>query len=285
MEKSNRYKAKKIISNNAILALDEQEQEVILLGKGIGFQRKKNDILPLDAPVEKVFVPSTENNRDAMLRLFSETDDTVINAISEYIRMVEKSLHLTFSEQFTLSFIDHLSFAVKRLQQGIRIYNPFLHEVKSLYPLEYSLAEAVVPLFWQRLGVEIPEDELGFITLHLRSAQTQKSPTAMNHFSQLISKLVDLIEKELSFEIDKTSTDYARLVSHIRFAIERGERGQGLGENHPLSTLLQKEYPVCYNLAYKLVKIMQNELKLEIPEAEVSYLTLHIQRLLDHAAK
>ncbi|WP_084818768.1 PRD domain-containing protein [Tepidibacillus sp. HK-1] len=47
----------------------------------------------------------------------------------------------------------------------------------------------------------------------------------------------------------------------------------------PLTTLLRKEYPICYNLSWQLVKIMQNELKAQIPEAEVSYLTLHIERI------
>ncbi len=282
MERTKRYKAKKIISNNAVLAVDHLERELILLGKGIGFQRKKNDIIPHDTSIEKIFIPSSEDNREAMLRLFEETDEEVMNAINEYIRLVEETLHQQLTERFIVSFIDHLSFAIKRLQQGIRIYNPFLHEVKSLYPTEYSVAEAVVPLLKRRINIELPEDELGFITLHLRSAQTNQSITEMNRFSTLIATLVELIEKEMGIQIDKNSTDYARLVTHLRYAIDRAEKGQGLGENHPLSALLQKEYPVCYNFCYKLVKIMQNELRIEIPESEVSYLTLHIQRMTQH---
>jgi transcriptional antiterminator len=282
MDSQKRYIARKIIGNNAVLAVDDTEQEVILLGKSIGYGRKKNDIIRHDETIERVFVPSSDNSKEAMLLLFAETEEEVIRTIQEYIRYVEKALDHPLSEEFAFSFIDHLSFAIKRLRQGIRIYNPFLHEVKSLYPAEYAIAGAIIPLVKQQLGLEIPEDELGFITLHLRSAQTNQTITAMNRFSKLIALLVELIEKELAIRIDKTSTDYARLVTHLRFAIDRAEKGQGLGENHPLSSLLQKEYPVCYNLSYKLVKIMQNELKLQMPEAEVSYLTLHIQRLESH---
>lgn len=283
MEKSRRYKVRKIISNNAVLAFDEREQEVILLGKGIGFSRNKNDIIPHDGSIEKIFIPSSENNREALLRLLAETDDEVMSAINEYIRYVEQTLQQNLPERFLLSFIDHLSFAIKRLQQGILIHNPFAHEVKSLYPVEFSVAQAVVPIMNSKLHIDIPEDELCFITLHLRSAQTNQSITMMNRYSQLIATLIELIEEELQLQINKSSTDYARLVTHLRFAIDRAEKQQGLGENHPLSTLLQKEYPICYNLSWKLVKIMQNELQMTIPEAEVSYLTLHIQRLMYHA--
>lgn len=283
MQNNKRYKIKKIISNNAVLAFDEREQEMILLGKGIGFSRTKNDIIPHDSSIEKIFIPSSENNREAILRLLTETDDEVMSAINDYILYVEQTLQQQLSERFILSFIDHLSFAIKRLQQGILIHNPFTHEVKSLYPVEFSVAQAVVPLMKSRLNIDIPEDELCFITLHLRTVQTNQSITAMNRFSSLIAILIELIEEELSIKIDKESTDYVRLVTHLRFAIDRAEKHQGLGENHPLSTLLQKEYPVCYNLSWKLVKIMQNELRIPIPEAEVSYLTLHIQRLLVHS--
>ncbi|MGD8190455.1 glucose PTS transporter transcription antiterminator GlcT [Brevibacillus ginsengisoli] len=283
MEKNRCYKIKKIISNNAVLAFDEREQEVILLGKGIGFSRTKNDIIPHSEAIEKIFILSSASNREAILRLLTETDDEVLSAINEYIRHVEQTLQKNLPDRFILSFIDHLSFAIKRLQQGILIHNPFAHEVKSLYPAEFSIAQSVVPLMKIRLNIDIPEDELCFITLHLRSAQTNQSITTMNRYSQLIATLIELIEEELSTQIDKSSTDYARLVTHLRFAIDRAEKQQGLGENHPLSALLQKEYPLCYNLSWKLVKIMQNELRMNIPEAEVSYLTLHIQRLRHHS--
>jgi len=279
MNEKKTYKIKKVISNNALLAIDHSGNEVILLGKGIGFQRTKNDIIPHSDAIEKVFIPSSANNREAMLQLFSETGDELMTAINSYLEIVERAFDQELTQQFVFSFIDHITFAIKRIQQGIRIYNPFLHEVKNLYPLEYALAEKLLPLIKDKLHIELPEDELGFITLHLRTIKSNQSIAEMNQFSQLITTLVELIEEELSITINKISTDYARLVTHIRFAIDRAQKRQGLGENHPLSALLQREYPVCYNLSYKLVKIMQNELKLDISEAEVSYLTLHIQRL------
>lgn len=282
MNKGKRYHIQKVLSNNAVLVVDEQDNEMILLGKGIGFQKKKGDLLPHDEQVEKVFVLSSGHNRDILLRLFSETDDALIRAASEYIQYVEAKLDKALSEQFVVAFIDHLSFAVKRLRQGIMIPNPFLHEVRSLYPLEYSLAQEGIKMLEDRLHMEIPQDEIGFIALHLHGARTNQSLTKMNRFSELINKLVQVIEEELEITIDKTSTDYSRLVTHLRFAVERAEKGQPLGDNHPLSILLQREYPVCYNLSWKLIKIMRKELKTDIPETEASYLTLHIHRLRNH---
>ncbi len=275
------YVIKKNLNNNALVALDEGQKEVILIGKGIGFQRAKGDIVRHDDRIEKVFVLISKGQREKMLRLFTEIDEEVIRVITEYVKYAEKKLERTFSTQFYIALIDHLSFAIKRLQQGVNIHNPFLYDVRILYPYEYSLAQEGKALLEKRLNITIPEDEIGFLALHLHSGRTDQDLTPMNRFSGLIAKLIGVAEKELDIEIDKTSLDYSRLLTHLRFAIKRAESGTFLDKENPLSRILQKEYPLCYNVAWKLVKILQNELKVDIPEAEVSYLTLHIQRILD----
>jgi transcriptional antiterminator len=50
-------------------------------------------------------------------------------------------------------------------------------------------------------------------------------------------------------------------------------------ESPKISFLLQREYPLCYNLSWKLIKIMQNTLKKPIEHAEAIYLTMHLQRI------
>lgn len=282
MSSGKRYQIKRVLNNNSLVALDEQMAEVILLGKGIGFDKKKGEYIVHDTKIEKVFVLSSEDKREQMVRIFAETDEEIIQAVNEFIQEIEKKIDRKFTENFLVTLIDHLSFAIKRLKQGIQIQNPFLHEVRSLYAHEYRLAEQGIRTLEKRLNMDIPDDEIGFITLHLHSSRTNQELGRMNRYSLLIARLINVIETELDIEVDKTSIDYARLLTHLRFAIERAETKKMLGENHPLSGLLRTEYPVCYNLSWKLVKIMQNELRVEIPESEVSYLTLHIQRIVNH---
>ncbi len=42
-------------------------------------------------------------------------------------------------------------------------------------------------------------------------------------------------------------------------------------------SLLKTEYPVCYNIAVKIVKMIQNKLQRKVYDSEVVYLTMHIQ--------
>ena len=70
-----------------------------------------------------------------------------------------------------------------------------------------------------------------------------------------------------------------RLIRHLHFTIERVVRGERVAEPKKITLLLKSEYPICYNLAWKLIKVMQQSLKKNIYEAEAVYLTLHLQRI------
>jgi transcriptional antiterminator len=170
-------------------------------------------------------------------------------------------------------------FAITRLKKGMEMKNPFLIETKALYPFEYEVAQEVVGHIGQRTGIYLPEGEVGFIALHVHSAVMNRNLSEVNQHSQLVTHLVNMIEDQLDIKIDKDSIDYMRLVRHIRFTIERVNKGEQVEEPEKITSLLKEEYPVCYNLSWKLIKVMQQTLKKPVYNAEAVYLTMHLQRL------
>ena len=159
------------------------------------------------------------------------------------------------------------------------IRNPFLLETKSLYPDEYKIAAEVTEMINESLTVALPEGEIGFIALHIHSALVNKNVRDLTRHSELIMNLVKIIEEQFDVEIDKSSIDYMRLIRHLRFTIERVVAGEEVAEPEKITQLLKKEYPICYNLSWKLIKVMQQTLKMHVYDAEAVYLTLHLQRI------
>jgi transcriptional antiterminator len=51
--------------------------------------------------------------------------------------------------------------------------------------------------------------------------------------------------------------------------------GEKVAEPEKITPLLKEEYPVCYNISWKLIKVMQQILKKNVFDAEAVYLTLH----------
>ncbi|ETT73706.1 MULTISPECIES: glucose PTS transporter transcription antiterminator GlcT [Bacillus] len=276
---SNYLEIKKVLNNNVIIASHQEHEEVVVIGKGIGFGKKAKDVLEQEQ-IEKMFVLKNERDREQYKLLVPHISEKLIELMNDIMLYIQGKAKSPLNEHIHIALTDHISFAIKRLKQGLTIDNPFLVETKMLYPKEYEIAEGVVELLNSRLQITLPEGEIGFIALHIYSSLTNSDLSSVNQNSRLIAQLVSLIETNLQITLDQESIHYLRLIRHLQYAIERVKKGEKVEESQSFADLLKAEYPVCYNLAWKLVKVMQKELQLPVYEAESIYLTMHLQRLV-----
>ncbi|WP_255770509.1 glucose PTS transporter transcription antiterminator GlcT [Oceanobacillus alkalisoli] len=268
----------KALNNNVVMAEHPDEGEVIVIGKGIGFNRKEGDSLSA-AQAEKLFVLKNEKEQEQYKKLLPQIDEAWQSAIIEAIGHISERVSGKLNEHIHIGLTDHLLLAMERVRSGHTIVNPFLTETVTLYPFEQGLAKDAVEIIGEKTGIYLPKDEIGFITLHIHSALMNKELGEVNRHSQLVTKLIHFIESDFELELDKESLDYMRLVRHLRFTIERVVQGEKVQEPEKIAQLLKYEYPLCYNLAWKLIKVMQEFLKKKVYDAEAVYLTMHLQRL------
>ncbi|WP_019156964.1 glucose PTS transporter transcription antiterminator GlcT [Robertmurraya massiliosenegalensis] len=274
----NQLKVLKALNNNVLIGNHPTYGEVVIIGKGIGFNRKQGDSID-PSIVEKLFVLKDEKEQKNYIKLLPFLDNDLLEVFISCIELIKERTRATLNEHIHVALTDHLLFAVSRLSKGMEMSNPFLVETKALYPFEFDIARDIVKLIEEKTKISLPEGEIGFIALHIHSAIMNKNLSDVNRHSQLVTKLVNMIEERLSIQLDKESIDYMRLVRHIRFTIERVHSGEKVEEPEKISLLLKEEYPVCYNLSWKLIKVMQQELKKPVYNAEAVYLTMHLQRL------
>jgi transcriptional antiterminator len=269
---------KKVLNNNVLIGDHVSKGEVVVIGSGIGFNRKKGEKLSTKS-VEKMFVLSDEKEQKNYLKLLPFIEDEIQEVIISVIELIKEKTHAPLNEHIHVAFTDHIMFAITRIKNGLEMGNPFLMETKALYPQEFAVAKEVVEVINGKLNVKLPESEVGFIALHIHSAVANKNLSEVNQHSQLITQLINTVEDQFQINIDKESIDYMRLVRHLRFAIERVKSGESVTEPEKIANLLKNEYPLCYNLSWKLIKVMQHALKKPIFDAEAVYLTMHLQRL------
>ncbi|HLR68130.1 glucose PTS transporter transcription antiterminator GlcT [Virgibacillus alimentarius] len=269
---------KKVLNNNVLIAKDRAEEEVVLIGKGIGFHTKKNAFIH-EEDVEKLFVLRNQSEQEHYKRLLPDMDEKILQAIIDSLDIIRRKSNVSLHEQVHVALTDHLLFAINRLLKGMEMKNPFLTETKALYPFEYEIAAEVVDFINQTLDIDLPAGEVGFIALHVHSAITRMGVSDINKYARLVTTLVGTIEAELSIKIDPDSIHYIRLIRHIRYTIDRVVKDEHVDEPAKIAILLKQEYPICYNLAWKLIKIMQQTLKRPVYDAEAVYLTMHLVRL------
>lgn len=268
----------KVLNNNVIIAQHPQFDEVVVIGKGIGFNRKLRDQINLSS-VEKMFILRNQEEQEQYKQLLPQVDEKLIEIVQEIVLYIMNSSRQPLNEHIHIALTDHISFAIRRFKQDIPIHNPFLYETKEIYPEEYRMAEYAVGRINESMGVELPVDEVGFVALHIVSALSNRQISEVRQHSQLIGELVGLVENNLDYQIPRDSLDYSRMVTHLRFVLERLRRGEAVRETSTLDGLMKREYPEMYSLAWKLTKVIEQRIHLPVYPAEVSYLTIHLQRL------
>lgn len=272
----------KVLNNNVVIARHESYKEVVLIGNGLGFGRKKGDSISFDK-ADKTFLLKDEAQKEQYVNLLPHVDEELVAFIHDLLFFIEKRMDRKLHEHIHVALTDHLAFAINRAKKNMQFSNPFLFEIESLYAKEYQVAKEVVKKVEERMDVEFPDGEIGFIALHIHSAVTDKSIRDINRYHLLITKLVEIIEENLALRLERDNVNYHRLIQHLHRAIDRVHQGESLGQEINLKEVLQKEYPVCYNLAWKLIKVMQNQLRKPVDESEALYLTIHLQRLTHKA--
>lgn len=271
-------KIKKVLNNNVVIAAHPIYNEVVLIGKGIGFNRKKDEGISFDR-ADKTFLLSNEREKEQYVSLLPYIDEQLIDFMSDVLLHIESRMGQELNQHIHVALTDHLAFAINRAKKNLQFSNPFVLEIESLYPKEYQIALEVVTMIYDKMGIQFPEGEVGFIALHIHSAVTDKTLRELNRHNQLITRLVRLVEEVMEMKIDKNSVDYHRLVQHLHRAIDRVYQDEHVGDEIRLANMLKEEYPVCYNLAWKLIKVMQKQLNKPVDESEAIYLTIHLQRL------
>lgn len=268
----------KVLNNNVVIASNSKYEEVVLIGKGIGFNRKKGSSISKQE-AEKLFVLKGEVEQIQYKKLLPFIDEDKLEVIISAIELIRKRTEAYLDEHIHIALTDHILFAINRLMKGMAIKNPFNLETKVLYPDEYEIAREVVEMINDTTNIQLPEGEIGFIALHIHSAVTNKNLAEINQYSQLIAKLISTIEEQFGIKLNKDEVNYMRLVRHLRYTIDRVLSGEKVNEPEKITSFLKQEYPLCYNLAWKLIKIMQQTLKKPVFDAEAVYLTMHLQRI------
>jgi transcriptional antiterminator len=262
--------------NNNVLFVSQENNEKILFGKGIGFGKRTGDKIPLSVKADKVFSIDDSSNTHAFNELVSRTDSKLIGLCEEVICMISNELNEELNEKIHISLTDHITFTLKRLKENDEIENPFLVETETLYKREFQIAQKAVKMLESHLKVSIPDGEIGFITLHIHSARNKGKLSNTLKYAFLSNTIVEFVEDNLNIEIDRQSLDYARFLTHIRFAVERILNDTPI--KNELLNAIKEQYSDSYKLAQEVGRIIEKTIDVTVIDDEIAYLAVHIQK-------
>lgn len=273
---------KKILNNNVIVTNDEKGCEVVAMGRGIAFGRRCGDDIPKEA-LEKIYRLGDHEMLEKFKELLSDLSLDYLDASTAIIDMTEKELETKLNESVYISLTDHIRMAVQRIREGIPIRNMMLWETRRFYPKEFLLAEKAVMMIDAQFDVDMPEDEAGFIAMHLIDAQMDLKQPMADKIMHLIDEISNIVRRSFGIEFDKNSLPYYRFITHLKFFAQRmfsGATSPRDDVDEEMQVMVQQKYQQAHVCVDKITAFLAKKYRYAVSGDEQFYLMIHIAKLI-----
>lgn len=264
----------KNINNNFAIALDGNENRLIVSGKGIGFGSVPREITDLTI-INRSFYDVDE----IYISMINDIPEDIIRISSCIVDKAREKIDKSISSNIVFTLADHLNFCIRRHQKNMNIKLPIIYDVQHLFEKEYEIGEYGLKLIREEKKIFLPKDEAAYIALLIINSEEQEKSERSDD-DEIIEKITKIVEKELDLCINKDNFNYSRFVSHMHYLIKRGKL-QCLTESNNAGIFdeIKQGYQKTYECSNKVSEYLNKVLKIELNDEEQLYLMLHINRL------
>lgn len=276
------YRVKKVLNHNAVIGIDaDTNQEYLILGKGAGFGKKISERIE-KRPGDIIYSLQESAERGNSMKLVNSIEPIYLEIANEVLDEAEK-VFKNLDRNVLFSLANHIEYAVKRIQNSEQISNPLTEDIRILFYMEFKAAQSIRPILKERMGIEIDDDEIGYVSLHIHSAIQDQDVSQAMQIARAVRECISLVEQEIGHPIDVLSLAYNRLMNHIRYMVARVLNKEQLKLN--MNDYMETKFPKSFQLAKYICDEVGSMLKYSIDEVEIGYLAMHIERVTSDEAE
>lgn len=273
----------KIVNNNVVVSRDAQKREVVVMGKGIAYQKRIGDKISKQM-IDKIYhleQPEVLAQFHEYLQLIPAQYFIYAATIKE---LAEMQLDVPLQETVYLSLADHLFAAAERIEKGLRLGREFYWEVNHFFPLEYQVAKSALEKLKTDYRFELPKEEVVPIALHLCNAQmTQAYQGKHLEIARSLRHIIEIIQEAYQQELDQESPEYMRFITYIRFFIVRMHERKATGQNDldaDFYQLIQQKYSSLLEVVQKISEYLEGKCQVQVSREDKVFLALNLLRLV-----
>lgn len=271
----------KIINNNIISSLDSNNNEIVIMGRGIGFGKKIGQQIE-ESKIEKIFRIEETSDLERFENLLKNIPLEYIQISNDIISYAKETLEMELSHSIYITLTDHISFSINQMKEGTIFSNPLYFEIKRFYPEEYAVGLKGLDLIEERTKIRLPEEEAASIALHLVTAEFNIKVRDSYAITVLLHEMMEIISNEI--KIPKEDTLYKdRLVINLKFLSYRLLMlpVENIKKDQELYEFVKKHCEKEYSIVEKINLHTINKYGCQMSEEEIVYMTLNIKRMKD----
>lgn len=272
---------KKVINNNILCVVDDKGSEMIVTGKGLGFQRKIGERVD-PALFEKTYHMEGKAEQRKLRELCEQIPLEHLKLTQDLIEYIKDQISVPLNESLLITLADHISFAIKRKVKGVEFTNPLQGAIMEYYPTEYRLGQHCLRVIQEQTRMELNPSEAAFIALHIVNAELNTSMSVMYDITSLIEGTLEVVEYFYQKPLDRESLDFNRFIVHLRYFAQRVFQGTPQQTDEYDADFQKMVIRSCkqhYKCATHIAQYIRSAYQKEISDAELIYLTIHLKRI------
>jgi lichenan operon transcriptional antiterminator len=163
-------KYEELYESSAYMIVDEFLNEIEQVK---GYKISKEERLFLSISVAGMRTPSNTAEIEQKISISEGVADLII----EILDRIKAELNVTVvANELFDDFVYHVFFMINRLKYGFHIYNPMVDDFKNKYSVAYKMAEIAKGVLEERIGIEMTEDEMGFLAAYFGVFLLEQEP-------------------------------------------------------------------------------------------------------------
>jgi transcriptional antiterminator/mannitol/fructose-specific phosphotransferase system IIA component (Ntr-type) len=227
-----------------------------------------------------------KNNLSSFISSYQELlnliNSSQVKTIKDIIRSVEKELDFSFTDAAFSALVLHIVIALQRILKNKDINMNSRQLLLLKKKKEFEIAGKIVAELENEFELEIPESEIGYITLHLLGAKfRRKGEVNFNNdklfddrLLNLTYQLVEIAGRILNLNLTNDQDLIYGLALHLKPTLNRIKYNLNI-ENQLVNDIKEK-YPRIYRASKIAAGVVQTEIQGEISEEEIGFIAMHI---------
>jgi mannitol operon transcriptional antiterminator len=217
-------------------------------------------------------------------RLLGLVEKKKLLVVEQVVKDINAGLPYAIADSAYIGLVVHLALAIERIEHGgmIQMDNAYLQRLQAVP--EFEVARDMTEKLKAVFQMDIPEAEIGYITMHLQGAKLRQDKEYILEESSFqvalkAKSLIQFIGEKLSIELLDNQSLFQGLVVHLKPAMYRIH--QKMGITNPLLERIQEDYSDLFAVVKEGVQHVFPDLK--VPDEEIGYLVMHFGSALPGA--
>ena len=275
----------KVLNNNAFISLDENGEEIVVMGRGIAFGKKGNQEVDLSGFKYKIFSNKDKNLNEKLISIVSEIPEEYLAITTKVVSLFEKQYNKKLNDIIYVSLTEHIHGAIERYKNGIQVKNPLILEIKRLFTDEYAIGKRTLEIIKEELEIDFEEDEAGYIAYHIVNAELNNDMSNIVNITKIMQEILNIIKYFFKVEFNEEAVAYYRFITHLKFFAQRVFNNSIYDEDESeLFDILKEKYEKSYNCVLKIKAFIEHEYSYNLSDEEQLYLIIHIERIVTKAS-